>query len=296
MTKRRESLSKRASLYPLSFDSNISKISSTRDRQIAHPLADSPRSHSDVSSRSNRIRHDQSYDDRISRLERGMLNMQEQIEFGFKQISRELRSLSSSAAPSQVDYSNEDIQHDRRRVIEDSYDDHQYESESDDRESIEEITREYYPKGEIEKGSVDQEAQKQFIKEHRKEIRNEIKILLKSAKFTRFPIDYNKKFSVIAPELEAELIPRIYEILEQRGFHVTLKTIKEILSGFHKNGRRKLNDQQLNETQRQQKKAMGHVNNRLSEVIFLINILVSKYSRVFFCMYFFLIAETRTKS
>jgi hypothetical protein len=93
-----------------------------------------------------------------------------------------------------------------------------------------------------------------------------VKILLQNAAFDSFPIDYTKKFSVIAPQLERELIPRIQKILNQRGLHATLKTIRDVLADYHKNGRRKLKDDQLDETQKKKKKAMGHVTNRLSEV------------------------------
>jgi len=48
---------------------------------------------------------------------------------------------------------------------------------------------------------------------------------LQSAKFEKFPIDYTKKFSEIAPQLEQELIPRSRTILGQREFQVTLKLI-----------------------------------------------------------------------
>jgi len=68
------------------------------------------------------------------------------------------------------------------------------------------------------------------------------------------------------PQLERELILRIYKILDQRGFHVTLKTIRDILADYHKNGRRKLKNDQLDETQKKKRKTVGHVTNRLSEV------------------------------
>lgn len=101
-------------------------------------------------------------------------------------------------------------------------------------------------------------------------LQNEVKILLQSARFENFPIDYSKKFSEIAPQLERELIPRIRTILEQREFQVTLKLIRDVLCHFHKNGRRKLKDDQLDEDQKKQKKHMGHITNRLSEVILIV--------------------------
>ena len=90
---------------------------------------------------------------------------------------------------------------------------------------------------------------------------------MQSAKFEKFLIDYIKKFSEIAPQLERELIPRIRTILGQREFQVTLKLIRDVLSDYHKNGRRKWKDEQLNDDQKKQKKHIGHITNRLSEVI-----------------------------
>ena len=92
---------------------------------------------------------------------------------------------------------------------------------------------------------------------------------MKSAKFDKFLIDYTKKFSEVAPQLERELIPRIQTILEQRNFQVTLKLIRDALSDYHKNGRRKWKDEQLNDNQKKQKKYISHITNRLSEVILI---------------------------
>ena len=92
---------------------------------------------------------------------------------------------------------------------------------------------------------------------------------MKSAKFDKFLIDYTKKFSEVTPQLERELIPRIQTILEQRNFQVTLKLIRDALSDYHKNGRRKWKDEQLNDDQKKQKKYIGHITNRLSEVILI---------------------------
>src|SRR5436190_22833899 len=92
---------------------------------------------------------------------------------------------------------------------------------------------------------------------------------MKSVEFDKFPIDYTKKFSEVTPQLERELIPRIQTILEQRNFQVTLKLIRDALSDYHKNGRRKWKDEQLNDNQKKQKKYIGHITNRLSEVILI---------------------------
>ena len=77
------------------------------------------------------------------------------------------------------------------------------------------------------------------------------------------------------------MIPNIQRILHQRGYHVTLKLIRDILSDYHKNGRRKWLDDQLDESHKRQKRIMGHVTNRLSEVyIFFPLILI--FSSFFF--------------
>jgi hypothetical protein len=70
------------------------------------------------------------------------------------------------------------------------------------------------------------------------------------------------------PQLERDLIPQLQNILSNRGFKVTLKLIKDILSDCHKNGRRKWKNSQLDETTRNQKKSIGHGINRMSEVIY----------------------------
>jgi hypothetical protein len=92
---------------------------------------------------------------------------------------------------------------------------------------------------------------------------------LQSAKFDKFPIDYTKKFSEISPQLERELIPRIRTVLQQRDIQATLKSIRDALSDYHKNGRRKWKDGQLDDDQKKQKQRLGHITNRLSEVILI---------------------------
>jgi hypothetical protein len=72
--------------------------------------------------------------------------------------------------------------------------------------------------------------------------------------------------------LERELIPELRRILVQREFRVTLKLIKDILRDHHKNERRKWKNNQLDETAKNQKKSMGHVINRMSEVNLLLSI------------------------
>ncbi|CAB5384576.1 unnamed protein product [Rhizophagus irregularis] len=85
---------------------------------------------------------------------------------------------------------------------------------------------EYIPEKDLH--SLQETAQKQYNKKHRKEIKNEIKILIRSAKIDEIPIDYTKKFGEIAPQLEKDLIPvsnhflnnvDINEILNKNEYH-----------------------------------------------------------------------------
>jgi hypothetical protein len=100
-----------------------------------------------------------------------MINMQEQMQAGFTNISREIRSLSSSVQP-QDEQLIEDVHHNNRprgKVIKDYDDDYHDESDED---SIVEIKPEYedsYVEQEVQ--FVDEDAQKQFVNEHRKKIR-----------------------------------------------------------------------------------------------------------------------------
>ncbi|CAB4423828.1 unnamed protein product [Rhizophagus irregularis] len=126
-----------------------------------------------------------------------------------------------------------------------------------------EHNEEYTPEKDLH--SLQETAQKQYNKKHRKEIKNEIKILIRSAKIDEIPIDYTKKFGEIAPQLEKDLIPRIQSLLEQRGIRATLSIVWDVFSDLHKNGRHKWKESQLNETEIKQKKIMSHIINRLSE-------------------------------
>ena len=97
--------------------------------------------------------------------------MQEQMQAGFTNISREIRSLSSSVQP-QDEQLIEDVHHNNRprgKVIKDYDDDYHDESDED---SIVEIKPEYedsYVEQEVQ--FADEDAQKQFVNEHRKKIR-----------------------------------------------------------------------------------------------------------------------------
>lgn len=44
--------------------------------------------------------------------------------------------------------------------------------------------------------------------------------------------------------------------------------IRDVLSDYHKNGRRKWKDAMLDDDRKKEKKRLGHITNRLSEVIF----------------------------
>ncbi|CAB4393235.1 unnamed protein product [Rhizophagus irregularis] len=86
------------------------------------------------------------------------------------------------------------------------------------------------------------------------------------AKIDEIPIDYTKKFSEIAPQLEKDLILCIQSLLEQCGIRATLSIVQDVFSDLHKNGQRKWKESQLNEAEIKQKKIMSHIINRLSEV------------------------------
>ncbi|CAB5369689.1 unnamed protein product [Rhizophagus irregularis] len=160
----------------------------------------------------NRLNRSSSLDteERISRLERGMSSIQEQMSTGFGQITRMLeRSLNSQERSRQ----NRQIEY-----IQVNDDDDEDELDKQDNE-------EYIPEKDLH--SLQETAQKQYNKKHRKEIKNEIKILICSAKIDEIPIDYTKKFGEIAPQLEKDLISRIQSLLEQRGIHATLSIKRE---------------------------------------------------------------------
>ncbi|CAB4446774.1 unnamed protein product [Rhizophagus irregularis] len=140
--------------------------------------------------------------------------------------------------------------------VDDDDDDNKDELDKQDNE-------EYIPEKDLH--SLQETAQKQYNKKHQKEIKNEIKILIRSAKIDSIPIDYTKKFGEIAPQLEKDLIPRIQSLLEQRGIRATLSIVRDVFSDLHKNGQRKWKESQLNKAEIKQKKIMSHIINRLSE-------------------------------
>ena len=112
--------------------------------------------------------------ERISRLERGMVNIHDQMKIGFAHISSELRSLSSSVQP-WPRISNPTRRIDNRFNENDDYDDYN-DADNDQEEVIEEINpvyEDFYSEGknEHEDSKLQEEAQKQLVKRKRKEIR-----------------------------------------------------------------------------------------------------------------------------
>ncbi|GES88607.1 hypothetical protein GLOIN_2v1882339 [Rhizophagus clarus] len=62
------------------------------------------------------------------------------------------------------------------------------------------------------------------------------------------------------------LISRLQNILASHGFKDTLKLIKDVLSDCHKNSQCKWKNNQLDETTKNQKRLIGYVVNRMSEL------------------------------
>ncbi|CAB5381981.1 unnamed protein product [Rhizophagus irregularis] len=94
-------------------------------------------------------------------------------------------------------------------------------NDDDDEDELDKQDNEkYIPEKDLH--SLQETAQKQYNKKHRKEIKNKIKILIRSAKIDEIPIDYTKKFGEIAPQLEKDLIPRIQLLLKQCVIRATL--------------------------------------------------------------------------
>ncbi|CAB4396451.1 unnamed protein product [Rhizophagus irregularis] len=108
-----------------------------------------------------------------------MSSIQEQMSTGFRQIMRMLERSLNSQERSRQNRQIEYIQVD----------------DDDDEDEL------------------DKQDNEEYIPEKRSTF-NEIKILIRSAKIDEIPIDYTKKFSEIAPQLEKDLIPRIQSLLE----------------------------------------------------------------------------------
>jgi hypothetical protein len=113
--------------------------------------------------------------ERISRLERGMVNIHDQMRIGFAHISSELRSLSSSVQPRPQPQQR--ISNPTRRSIDNRFNENDdYDNYNDEQEVIEGINPVYenfYSEGknEYEDSKLQEEAQKQLVKRKRKEIR-----------------------------------------------------------------------------------------------------------------------------
>ncbi|GET54725.1 hypothetical protein GLOIN_2v1780047 [Rhizophagus irregularis DAOM 181602=DAOM 197198] len=228
MTKKRSLLTRRTRTLhsPLSIDASHDGQGIRTVRSLSH--LNSAESIDQIHNR-NRLNRSSSLDteERISRLERGMSSIQEQMSTMFGQITRMLeRSLNSQERSRQ----NRQIEY------------IQVDDDDDEDELDKQDNEEYIPEKDLH--SLQETAQKQYNKKHRKEIKNEIKILIRSAKIDEIPIDYTKKFGEIAPQLEKDLIPRIQSLLEQCGIRATLSIVRDV-----------------NKT----KKIMSHIINRLSE-------------------------------
>src|ERR1044072_1962199 len=112
-----------------------------------------------------------------------MINIQEQVKIGFNHISSELRSLSSSVPPQQriSQPKRKPIEHQQASIEKDRLFDESDNLEADnEQEDIEEINPEYedsYSEGEeeyedyYEDSKLQEEAQKEYVKKTRKEIR-----------------------------------------------------------------------------------------------------------------------------
>jgi hypothetical protein len=113
--------------------------------------------------------------ERISRLERGMVNIHDQMRIGFAHISSELRSLSSSVQPRPQPQQR--ISNPTRRSIDNRFNENDdYDNYNDEQEVIEEINpvyEDFYSEGknEYEDSKLQEETQKQLVKRKRKEIR-----------------------------------------------------------------------------------------------------------------------------
>ncbi|CAG8597290.1 4913_t:CDS:10 [Funneliformis caledonium] len=222
MSQQRNALIKRASLYPLFFDDTIAQN---------NPIRGS--------------RGQDSYEERVARLEKGMINIQEQVRIGFNHLSSEIRALSFSVEP-RPQISNQkhkSIECNSQKSIKSDYLNDSLDEINDIRTDIEQdyfediipICEKSFLEEEIKykDSELQEETRKNLIKRKRKEIRvnsNKIKILLQSARFDKFLIDYTKKFSEIAPQLERELIPCIRIILEQCQFQKRERRLKGALS------------------------------------------------------------------
>ncbi|CAB5386732.1 unnamed protein product [Rhizophagus irregularis] len=220
MTKKRSLLTHRTRTLhsPLSIDASHDGQGIQTVRSLSH--LNSAESIDQIHNR-NRLNRSSSLDteERISQLEWGMLLIQEQMSTGFRQITRMLeRSLNSQERSRQ----NRQIEY------------IQVDDDDDEDELDKQDNEEYIPEKDLH--SLQETAQKQYNKKHRKEIKNEIKILIRNAKINEIPINYMKKFGEIAPQLEKDLIPHIQSLLEQRGIHATLSIVRDVFSDLHKNG------------------------------------------------------------
>ncbi|CAB4378157.1 unnamed protein product [Rhizophagus irregularis] len=214
MTKKRSLLTRhtRTLHSPLSIDASHNGQDIQTVRSLSH--LNSAESIDQIHNR-NRLNRSSSLDTE-ERIERGMSSIQEQMSTGFGQITRMLeRSLNSQERSRQ----NRQIEY------------IQVDDDDDEDELDKQDNEEYIPEKDLH--SLQKTAQKQYNKKHRKEIKNEIKILICSAKIDEIPIDYTKKFGEIAPQLEKDLIPCIQSLLEQCGIRATLSIVQDVIKDIN---------------------------------------------------------------
>lgn len=108
-----------------------------------------------------------------------MVNIQEQVQIGFRRISSEIRSLSSSVPPQpQIDQEHnyrKSIEHNYQKSIEkdNEINDFEYDEQEEDIEEINPIYEDSFSDRGIEYNDheLQEEAQKELVKRKRKEIR-----------------------------------------------------------------------------------------------------------------------------
>ncbi|GET58810.1 hypothetical protein GLOIN_2v1773272 [Rhizophagus irregularis DAOM 181602=DAOM 197198] len=203
MTKKRSLLTRRTRTLhsPLSIDASHDGQGIRTVRSLSH--LNSAESIDQIHNR-NRLNRSSSLDteERISRLERGMSSIQEQMSTGFGQITRMLeRSLNSQERSRQ----NRQIEY------------IQVDDDDDEDELDKQDNEEYIPEKDLH--SLQETAQKQYNKKHRKEI--------------KVCFEVQRDCTTIGKGSD----PRIQSLLEQCGIRATLSIVRDVFSDLHKNGR-----------------------------------------------------------
>ncbi|CAG8766834.1 6111_t:CDS:1, partial [Funneliformis caledonium] len=119
---------------------------------------------------------------RISRLEKGMINIQEQVKIGFNHLSSKIRSLGSSKSKQKsIEHHQKSIKIDDLIDLSDEIDDYEVDTEQEEIEKISPVYENSFSEGEREykDSKLQEKTQKQLVKKKRKEIRvNSINTLL----------------------------------------------------------------------------------------------------------------------